>query len=222
VKRLNIAIDGPAGAGKSTIAKALAKEMNIRYLDTGAMYRAMAVCALRAGVDPNDADAVAQILPQSDVQVRYDGENQQHVFLNGEDVTGELRTPLVSKGASDIAVHAAVRVKLVELQRQVAKEYDVVMDGRDIGTYVLPDTPHKFYVDATPNERAKRRLLELQEKGQALDMTLTEMERDILARDATDSNREFAPLRRADDAVYIDTTGMRIEEAIAAVRAHIR
>jgi cytidylate kinase len=222
MKRLNIAIDGPAGAGKSTIAKALAAEMNIRYLDTGAMYRAMAVCALRAGVDPRDAETVARILPQSDVQVRYDEKNQQRVYLNGEDVTGELRTPSVSRGASDIAVHPAVRVKLVELQRQVARDNDVVMDGRDIGTYVLPDTPYKFYVDASPRERAKRRLLELQQKGQAPDTTVEQMEREILARDATDSSREFAPLRRADDAIYIDTTDMSIEQAIAAVRGHIR
>ncbi|MDD4076225.1 MAG: (d)CMP kinase [Eubacteriales bacterium] len=218
---LNIAIDGPAGAGKSTIAKAVAKELGILYLDTGAMYRAMALCALRAGVDPNDAARVLPLLEVTDIFAKcIDG--VQHTFLNGEDVSGLIRTPEVSKGASDIAVIPAVRVKLAQTQRNIAMESDVVMDGREIGSYVIPQTPYKFFVTASVEERARRRLAELREKGQYNDVSQEEMQSEIAARDHTDSTRAFAPLKRMPDAVLIDTTDMDIPTAVRAVLSRIK
>ncbi len=217
---LNIAIDGPAGAGKSTIAKAVAKELGILYLDTGAMYRAMALCALRAGVDPNDAARVLPLLAVTEIFAKcIDG--VQHTYLNGEDVSGLIRTPEVSKGASDIAVIPAVRIKLAQTQRKIALESDVVMDGREIGSYVIPETPYKFYVTASVAERARRRLAELREKGQYIDVTPEAMQSEIAARDHTDSTREFAPLKRMPDAVLIDTTEMDIPTAVSAVLSRI-
>lgn len=209
-QRLNIAIDGPAGAGKSTVAKAVAERLGIRYLDTGAMYRAMALYGLRRGVRLDDEQAVEAILPDADIAVRYEGE-EQHVLLGGEDVTGGLHAPELSMGASDVSRHRAVRIWLSGLQRQVAREYDVVMDGRDIGTNVLRDTPHKFYLTATVTERARRRLLEMRQRGTAGDMTLAQMEREIEQRDYNDSHRAFMPLRRAEGARLIDTTEMTVE-----------
>ena len=151
-QHLNIAIDGPAGAGKSTIARALADKLGARYLDTGAMYRAVALLAERAGVDPGDGEAMERILPNADIAVRYDDAGVQHVYLSGEDVTGQLRTNSISMGASMVGLHMAVRRKLTELQRRVAEENDVVMDGRDITTNVLPDTPYKFYLTASAED----------------------------------------------------------------------
>ena len=164
-QHLNIAIDGPAGAGKSTIARALADKLGARYLDTGAMYRAVALLAERAGVDPGDGEAMERILPNADIAVRYDDAGVQHVYLSGEDVTGQLRTNSISMGASMVGLHMAVRRKLTELQRRVAEENDVVMDGRDITTNVLPDTPYKFYLTASVEERARRRYQQLLRRG---------------------------------------------------------
>ena len=214
-----IAIDGPAGAGKSTVAKGIAKKLGIRHLDTGAMYRAMALYAMRCGADPADEAAMTALLPQADIRVTFTKEGQR-VLLSGEDVTGEIRTPEISMGASLVGVHPCVRIKLSELQRQVAREYSVVMDGRDITTNVLPDTPYKFFVTASPQERARRRLHELRERGDtqtAFDTVLS----DIVARDEVDSTRAFMPLTVARDAIIVDTTNMSASEATEAMFAHI-
>ncbi len=219
-QRINIAIDGPAGAGKSTVARMVAEELSILHLDTGAMYRAMALKALRLGISPGDATAVLPLLPKTEITVEsIDG--VQHTYLDGEDVSTLIRTPEVSKGASDIGVIPEVRIKLAESQREFAKEHDVIMDGREIGSFVLPDAPYKFYVTASADERARRRLLELQEKGIGMDKTLESLREEILARDHTDSTRAFAPLVRVPDAVLIDTTNMSASEAAAEVLCRV-
>lgn len=215
-QRINIAIDGPAGAGKSTVARMVAEELSILHLDTGAMYRAMALKALRLGISPGDASGVLPLLPKTEITIEnIDG--VQHTYLDGEDVSMLIRTPEVSKGASDIGVIPEVRIKLAESQREFAKEHDVIMDGREIGSFVLPDAPYKFYVTASADERARRRLLELQEKGLGMDKTLESLRKEILARDHTDSTRAFAPLVRVPDAVLIDTTNMSASEAATEV-----
>lgn len=220
-QHLNIAIDGPAGAGKSTIARALADKLGARYLDTGAMYRAVALLAERAGVDPGDGEAMEHILPNADIAVRYDDAGVQHVYLSGEDVTGQLRTNSISMGASMVGLHMAVRRKLTELQRRVAEENDVVMDGRDITTNVLPDTPYKFYLTASVEERARRRYQQLLRRG-GTDKTLEEIEREIAARDKNDMERDYMPLRRAEDAVLIDSSSLTIDEVTEQMLRLIR
>ncbi len=220
-QHLNIAIDGPAGAGKSTIARALADKLGARYLDTGAMYRAVALLAERAGVDPGDGEAMERILPNADIAVRYDDAGVQHVYLSGEDVTGQLRTNSISMGASMVGLHMAVRRKLTELQRRVAEENDVVMDGRDITTNVLPDTPYKFYLTASVEERARRRYQQLLRRG-GTDKTLEEIEREIAARDKNDMERDYMPLRCAEDAVLIDSSSLTIDEVTEQMLRLIR
>lgn len=220
-QHLNIAIDGPAGAGKSTIARALADKLGARYLDTGAMYRAVALLAERAGVDPGDGEAMERILPDADIAVRYDDAGVQHVYLSGEDVTGQLRTNSISMGASMVGLHMAVRRKLTELQRRVAEENDVVMDGRDITTNVLPDTPYKFYLTASVEERARRRYQQLLRRG-GTDKTLEEIEREIAARDKNDMERDYMPLRHAEDAVLIDSSSLTIDEVTEQMLRLIR
>ena len=213
---LNIAIDGPAGAGKSTIAKAVAQALGILYLDTGAMYRAMALKALRAGVDPRDPEAVESLLPDTDIFARnIDG--AQHTYLDGEDVSQLLRTQEMARAASDISAIPKVRIKLAQVQRAVAQAGDVVMDGREIGSYVLPDTPHKFFVTASFEERARRRWTELQAAGKAGGRTLGDIQEEVAQRDYNDSHRAFAPLVQVPDAVVIDTTHMTISQAVDAV-----
>ena len=219
-QRLNIAIDGPAGAGKSTVARRVAERLHIRYVDTGAMYRAMALYAMRCGVPVGDEAAVERVLRDADIRVRYT-EDGQRVLLSGEDVTDGLRTPELSMAASDVSAHRAVRVKLTELQREVARENDVVMDGRDIGTNVLPDTPYKFYLTASVEERAGRRLLELAARGAAAG-TLADVAREIEQRDYNDSHRAYMPLRQAEDALYIDSTGMTVEEVTETILRRVR
>ena len=209
-----IALDGPAGAGKSTIAKVIAKRLGLPYLDTGAMYRAMALCAFSEGVSLTDAEKVDELLNRTDIRVAYldDG---QHVFVNGTDVTGRLREEEIGKGASLISKLRCVRDKLAGMQRDIAHETHAVLDGREIGTFVIPETPYKFYVTATAEERALRRVRQLEEKGEKPDYQL--ILKDIEARDYQDSHRDYAPLKQAEDAVLIDTTHMTIDEAVEAV-----
>lgn len=216
---LNIAIDGPAGAGKSTVAKLLAKQLNIIYLDTGAMYRAIALKAIEQGVDVSDTDALSVLLEDTDIDISYVDE-QQHVLLDGRDVTDIIRTPEVSDGASKVAVIPAVRLKLVELQRRIARMHDVVMDGRDIGTFVLPNADVKFYLTASIEERARRRLEEMRARG--YEHSLDDVKDDIRARDKNDSEREFAPLRKADDAILIDSTDKTVDEVVEEMLSFIR
>ena len=209
-----IALDGPAGAGKSTIAKIIAKRLGLPYLDTGAMYRAMALCALNEGVSLTDGEKVDELLKRTDIRVVYEPDGQ-HVLVNGGDVTGRLREEEIGKGASLISKLRCVRDKLAGMQRDIAHETHAVLDGREIGTFVIPETPYKFYITATAEERAMRRVRQLEEKGEKPDFEL--ILRDIEARDYQDSHRDYAPLKRAEDAVYIDTTHMTIDEAVNMV-----
>lgn len=211
---INIAIDGPAGAGKSTIAKAVAKRLGIIYLDTGAMYRSVAYYVLKHGVSVSDEKEVQRLLDGLEMDIRYE-DGAQQIYVCGENVTPYLREPHMSKAASDVSALPAVRYKMVELQREFAASHDVVLDGRDIGTFVLPEANCKFYMTASPEERAERRHKELAEKGSAC--TFKEVLDDINKRDYNDSHRAVAPLRQADDAVYIDTTDMTPEEVTEAV-----
>ena len=218
---INIAIDGPAGAGKSTVAKAVAKKLGILYLDTGAMYRAMALKAMREGIDANDKERVLPLLERTEIYAKnIDG--IQHTYLDGEDVSELIRTPEISRGASDISAIPDVRIKLAQIQRNIAHTSDVVMDGREIGSYVIPECENKFYVTASVDERARRRLLELKQKGRDDGMTVEEMARDIAERDYNDSHRAFAPLLRLPEAILIDTTDLTIDEAVNAVIKNLR
>ena len=210
----SIGIDGPAGAGKSTVAKAIAKSLGIPYLDTGAMYRAVAVAAKRRGVDFTDEERLKEMVGSLDVKVQYIG-SEQHMLLEGEDVTGLLRTEEISQGASLVSRVPAVRDRLVELQREVAHAQRVVMDGRDICTNVLPDTPYKFFITASAEERANRRCKQLIEAGQEADYgTILS---DIIRRDKQDSERAYKPLYCGEDTKKIDTTHLTIEEAVQAI-----
>ena len=208
---MNIAIDGPAGAGKSTIAKAVARELNSIYVDTGAMYRAMALYMLKNDISPDDTESIEKACESADISIVYK-DGAQHVILNGEDVTGELRTEAVGNMASSVSVNGKVRKKLVSLQQKLAHSTSVVMDGRDIGTVVLPDADLKIYLTASVETRADRRYKELIEKGQQPD--LDEIRRDIADRDYRDMNRENSPLRQAEDAVLIDSSDMTIPEVV--------
>lgn len=206
---MNIAIDGPAGAGKSTIAKIIAKKLGYIYVDTGAMYRAMAIHMLKNSIDKNDTKAIADASALADVSIKYvDGE--QRVILNGEDVTASLREEAVGNMASVSSAVPEVRTNLTNLQRKLARENDVVMDGRDIGTVVLPDAEVKVFLTASSKVRAKRRYDELIAKNESAD--LEAIEKDIIERDNRDMNRETAPLKQADDAVLVDSSDMTIEE----------
>lgn len=211
---MNIAIDGPAGAGKSTIAKRLAKKLGFIYVDTGAMYRAMAYYFLQHNIDAKDENAIAAACPDVDVTITYENGEQQ-VLLNGENVNGVIRNEKVGNMASSTSVYPMVRKKLVELQRQLAKSADVIMDGRDIGTCVLPDAQVKIYLTASSATRAKRRYDELTEKGVSCD--LAEIEKDIIDRDYRDMHRETSPLRQAEDAVLVDSSEMNIDEVVDAI-----
>ncbi len=218
---INIAIDGPAGAGKSTVARAVAKKLGILYLDTGAMYRAMALKAMREGIDPNDKEQVLPLLEYTEIYAKNIG-GTQHTYLDGEDVSGLIRTPEISRGASDISAIPEVRIKLAQIQRNIAHTSDVVMDGREIGSYVIPECENKFYVTASVDERARRRLLELKEKGRDNGMTVEDLAKDIAERDYNDSHRAFAPLLRLPEAILIDTTDLTIDEAVNAVLKNLK
>ncbi len=214
-QHLAIAIDGPSGAGKSTIARLLAADLRFIYVDTGALYRAVGYTMLQKGIDPADAAAVEERLPELQVELRYvDG--VQRVFVNDEDVSDCIRTPEVSMAASAVSALPAVRQFLLQLQRDLAASSNVIMDGRDIGTVVLPDAGLKIFLTASPEERARRRYLELQEKG--VDTTLEAVLEDMRQRDHNDSNRAAAPLKAAEDAVMVDTTGCSLEEAVERMK----
>ena len=218
--KMNIALDGPAGSGKSTIAKALAKSYNILYLDTGAMYRACGLKLVKEGVSVQDTATVERIIANIDLSVEYiDG--VQHTFLDGKDVSEDIRKNEISMLASTVATLRTVREKMVKKQREIAQNQSCVLDGRDIGTAVLPDAPYKFYVTASPRVRAERRLKDLQEKGN-MQIDLDTLQKEIELRDRQDMNRDFSPLKQAKDAVVVDTSDMTIEETIAFIRAKIQ
>lgn len=210
----SIAIDGPAGAGKSTIARKAAKNLSFIYVDTGAMYRAMGLYFLRQGISPEDSEKIEEVCEQIQVSITYENGEQQ-VLLNGENVSKEIRREEVGNMASKTSANSKVREKLVALQRELAEKENVVMDGRDIGTQVLPHATVKIYLTASSRERAKRRYLELKEKGMEAD--LDEIEADIKERDHRDMTREISPLRQAEDAVLIDASFMNIEQVTQAV-----
>lgn len=216
---INVAIDGPAGAGKSTIARTAAQTLGYIYVDTGALYRAVGVYSLRRGFDTKNADTVADTLSDICVELKFIG-GVQHVFLNGEDVSEEIRTPEASMAASDVSAVPAVRQFLFDLQRTIAKQNDCIMDGRDIGTVVLPDAQVKIFLTASPEARAERRYKELQAKG-ARDTYETVLA-DLKQRDYNDSHRAVAPLKPAGDSVLVDTTALNLEASVEKVIAVIQ
>lgn len=215
--KISIAIDGPAGAGKSTMARRLASEMGYVYVDTGAIYRTVGCYVYRCGADPEDAAAVEALLEQIQVEITYDETGKQRMFLNHEDVTDLIRTPVMSDYASKTSALPCVRSFLLEQQRDLARRYDVVMDGRDIGTVVLPDARVKIFLTASAEVRAARRLAEFRQKGDTTS-TLESVLADMMQRDARDSQRAVAPLTQAADAVLLDTSLLNIEESVAAMK----
>lgn len=214
-----IAIDGPAGAGKSSISKKVAKALGYIYIDTGAMYRTVGLKAVRCGIDTKDSKSVASILPTLDIDIRHEGV-EQHIFLDGENVSDKIRTPEISMAASNVSAIPAVRVALVDLQRKLAQNHDVVMDGRDIGSFVLPDAEVKIFLTASVDARAQRRYKELLEKGETVDFEA--VRKDMIIRDKQDSTRAVSPLVVADGATVIDTSELNFEESVNAVIEHIR
>ena len=215
-KTYTIAIDGPAGAGKSTIARALAKELGYYYVDTGAIYRTVAYFLDLLGVSPKDVDGVERYLDELTVEIEYDEEGKQHMIMNGMDVSDDIRTQDISQKASLVSAHGIVRDMLLDMQRDVAKKHNVIMDGRDIGTVVLPRATVKIFLTASAEVRAKRRLDEMQAKGQQ--GNFKQVLADIQQRDYQDSHRPIAPLKQAKDAVLLDTSDLDIEGVIAAMK----
>ena len=213
----SIAIDGPSGAGKSTMAKAVAAKLGCVYLDTGAIYRTVAYHMILMGISPKDRDGVNRLIDDVNIDIRFPGDGVQHMIINGFDVTDELRTPEMSRGASQVSAHPAVREVLLDLQRDMAKKNNVVMDGRDIGTVVLPDADVKIFLTADVKVRAKRRLAELEAKGEKT--TFAEVLADLEERDERDSTRAVAPLRCAPDAVRVDTSDCGIDESVRRILA---
>ena len=217
---MKIAIDGPSGAGKSTVAKLLAKNLGMTYIDTGAMYRAVALGVLSRGIKTGDAEAVIGELERLSINIEHDGvSGDQHIFLNGEDVTDRIRSPRISMGASDVSRVPEVRLRLVELQRKIAAGRDVIMDGRDIGTYVFPDADIKYFLTASAGERARRRYLELRAKGECV--AYRDCLYDLIIRDENDKNRSFAPLAAANDAILVYSDGMTALEVADYLRTEI-
>lgn len=215
-----IAIDGPAGAGKSTIARLTAKKLGYLYVDTGALYRTVGYAAKLRGIDPGDAQQVAAMLPEIAVDLSFDKDGVQQTLLNGQDVSDQIRSPEMSRYASQVSAHKAVREYLLWLQRKLAQEHNVIMDGRDIGTTVLPHADLKIYLTATPEDRARRRFDEYLSKGVSVDYD--KLLNDIKQRDYDDSHREISPLRRAEDAKLVDTSGNTLEESLELMEAMIR
>ncbi|NMB34006.1 MAG: (d)CMP kinase [Clostridium sp.] len=218
-KKVAIAIDGPAGAGKSTISKEIARVLEFLYLDTGAMYRAVALKAHKENIDTLDRDGVSRMIQDIDLKIAY-LDNAPKIILDGEDVTSFIKSPEVSIGASNVAVLPTVRLKMVEIQRCIASENNIVMDGRDIGTYVLPNAAFKFFLTASVKERAKRRFKELDLTNRP-NLTLDDVEKDIRYRDENDSKREFAPLVKAEDAIEIDATNMTIKQVVEKIMGYV-
>lgn len=216
----SIAVDGPSGAGKSTLAKALARELNIIYVDTGAIYRTIGLEVFRRGLDPKNEAEVSAILPELSIRMEYEDDGLQHMFLNGEDVTADIRLPNISLYASDVSALPAVRAFLLEMQRELARRNCVIMDGRDIGTVVLPDAEVKIYLTASAEERAKRRFLELAARGAG--KTYQEVLEEQRLRDDNDMHRAIAPLKPAEDSVIVDTTELDFEQSKQAVLSIIR
>jgi len=215
-KKVSIAIDGPAGAGKSTIARQLARELGYYYVDTGAIYRTVAYFMDLLGVSPKDVDGVTRYIDELTIDIEYDEEGKQHMIMNGMDVTGDIRTQDISQKASLVSAHAVVRDVLLDMQRDMAKKHNVIMDGRDIGTVVLPKATVKIFLTADPEVRARRRTDELMAKGQKAnyDKVLAE----IKQRDYQDTHREVAPLKMARDSIKVDTSSMGIEEVVSTIR----
>lgn len=216
----SIAVDGPSGAGKSTLAKALARELNIIYVDTGAIYRTIGLEVFRRGLDPKNEAEVSAILPELSIRMEYEDDGLQHMFLNGEDVTADIRLPNISLYASDVSALPTVRAFLLEMQRELAHRNCVIMDGRDIGTVVLPDAEVKIYLTASAEERAKRRFLELAARGAG--KTYQEVLEEQRLRDDNDMHRAIAPLKPAEDSVIVDTTELDFEQSKQAVLSIIR
>ena len=215
-KTYTIAIDGPAGAGKSTLARALAKELGYYYVDTGAIYRTVAYFMDLLGVSPKDVDGVERYIDELTINIEYDEEGKQHMLMNGMDVTDDIRTQDISQKASLVSAHKVVRDVLLDMQRQVAREHNVIMDGRDIGTVVLPKADVKIFLTASVEIRAKRRYDELIAKGQKT--TLAQVIKDVQQRDYQDTHREIAPLKQAKDAVLLDTSDLDIDGVVAAIQ----
>lgn len=218
MKKFAVAVDGPAGSGKSTVAKEIAKALGILYIDTGAMYRTVGMACLKKGIDPTDESAVVASLSSLDMKI-FPEAGGQRILLDGEDITSRIRTEEIGKAASSVAAYQKVREKLVEIQQGLAKEQSVIMDGRDIGTKVLPDAEVKIYLDASVEERAKRRVGELEAQGKTADLEIIQEE--IAQRDYQDMHRENSPLCRAEDAVNVDTTGLDIPAVTAKLLALI-
>ena len=216
----SIAIDGPSGAGKSTMARKLAADFGFIYVDTGAIYRTVGLAAYRAGIDRHDEPAVKALLPKLTIEMRYNEAGEQRMFLDGEDVSEAIRMPEISICASDVAALPSVRAFLMELQRRMARENSVIMDGRDIGTVVLPDAEVKIFLTASAEARARRRLLELEQKG--MKRSFDEVLRDIKYRDEQDSHRAAAPLKKAEDAIAVDTSELNFDESLELVVKIIR
>ena len=211
-KVYSVAIDGPAGAGKSTLARQAARDLGFQYVDTGAIYRTVGYHMTLMGIGPKDRDGIERLLDDVNLELRYDGEGLQHMILNGSDVTEEIRTPEMSRVASLISAQPAVRAFLLDLQRDMAKRYSVMMDGRDIGTAVLPDATLKVYLTASSRVRAGRRYKELTERGESC--SLEAIEQDIIERDYRDMHRELSPLKQAEDAILLDTSALNFEEVM--------
>ena len=215
-KHYSVAIDGPAGAGKSTIARALAKELGYYYVDTGAIYRTVGYFMDLWGVSPKDVDGINRYIDELTVDIRYDDDGKQHMLMNGIDVTDDIRTPEISQIASTISAHKVVRDTLLDMQREMARKHNVIMDGRDIGTVVLPKADVKIFMTASAQVRAQRRYAELQAKGST--DSYEKVLADIEKRDYQDSHREVAPLKQAEDAVLLDTSNLTIEQVIAEMK----
>ena len=219
-KMISIAIDGPGGAGKSTIAKKLAKELGFYYVDTGAIYRTVAYFLDLLGISPKDVDGVERYIDELTVEIEYDEDGLQHMIMNGMDVSDDIRTPEISMKASDVSAHAVVREMLLDMQRDVAKKHNVIMDGRDIGTVVLPRAQVKIFLTASAEVRAQRRFQELQAKGKkdSYEQVLKELQK----RDYQDTHREIAPLKKAKDSIVVDTSELDIDGVVAAIRAIVQ